>query len=111
MSGEKVWFITGASSGFGRSFALYALERGYSVVAAARRIDKLAELAARAPNRVLAVALDVTVPARIAAAVEQAKQRFGRIDVLVNNAGYSLLGAVEETPGHELRALMETNFF
>lgn len=108
---QKVWFITGASSGFGRAFALYALERGYRVAAAARNIEKLKELALNAPDRVLPLEMDVTKPVEIEEAVAKTLMEFGRIDVLVNNAGYGIVGAVEETPESELRALMETNFF
>lgn len=108
---QKVWFITGASSGFGRAFALYALERGYRVVAAARNVDKLATLAAQAPDRVLPVKLDVTMASEIDAAVAATLAKFGRVDVLINNAGYGIVGAVEETPEGELRDQMETNFF
>ncbi|MEM7710442.1 MAG: SDR family NAD(P)-dependent oxidoreductase, partial [Pseudomonadota bacterium] len=108
---SKVHFITGASSGLGRAFALQALERGHNVVAAARRTEKLAEIETIAPDRVLAVTMDVTDPGQVAAAVAAAKARFGRIDVLVNNAGYGIVGAVEETPEDALREMMETNFF
>lgn len=108
---SPVWFITGASSGFGRAFAQHALDRGYRVVATARHVAKLADLAAAAPDRVLLQPLDVTVPAQAEAAVAAALARFGRIDVLFNNAGYGIVGAVEETPDAELRAQMETNFF
>ncbi len=108
---EKVWFITGASSGFGHAFASHALARGYNVVATAREISRLAGLVARAPSRILAQPLDVDRPGDAEAAVAAAMQRFGRIDVLINNAGYGVVGAIEETPEAELRALMETNFF
>ncbi|GLS21433.1 short-chain dehydrogenase/reductase [Labrys miyagiensis] len=108
---STTWFITGASSGFGLSFARYALSKGYNVVATARDPAKLAALQAEVPAQVLTTALDVNDKASIAAAVEAAKARFGRIDVLINNAGYGIVGAVEETPDTELRALMETNFF
>jgi NAD(P)-dependent dehydrogenase (short-subunit alcohol dehydrogenase family) len=107
----KTWFVTGASSGFGRAFAEYALARGHNVVATARRVDALAEITAQGPDRVLAVALDVTRPEDAQAAIDAAIARFRRIDVLINNAGYGLVGAVEETPDSELRAQMETNFF
>ena len=107
----RTWFITGASSGFGAAFARHALELGDQVVATARNPDTLRELAARDPRRVLALALDVTRPGQAGQAVEQALRHFGRIDVLVNNAGYGIVGAVEETPEDELRAQMETNFF
>ncbi|MEM7644039.1 MAG: oxidoreductase [Pseudomonadota bacterium] len=108
---QQTWFITGASSGFGRAFALHALARGHNVVAAARRTDKLAEIEARAPDRVLAVTMDVTQPDQIAAGIADVEARFGRIDVLINNAGYGIVGAVEETDEASLRAMMETNFF
>ncbi|WP_158815683.1 oxidoreductase [Methylocapsa sp. S129] len=108
---QKTWFITGASSGFGRAFAAYALSKGHNVVATARDVAKLADLSAQAPERVLALTLDVTRPEHAPAAVQSAVERFGRIDVVINNAGYGIVGAVEETPEAELRALMETNFF
>jgi NAD(P)-dependent dehydrogenase (short-subunit alcohol dehydrogenase family) len=105
------WFITGASSGFGLAFARYALDRGYNVVATARSVGKLAGLAAQPPDRVLLHKLDVTVAGDSEQAVAAALRRFGRIDVLINNAGYGIIGAVEETPEAEFRAQMETNFF
>jgi NAD(P)-dependent dehydrogenase (short-subunit alcohol dehydrogenase family) len=107
----STWFITGSSSGFGRAFADYALAQGYNVVATARSTDKLGELTSRVPDRVLALPLDVTKNEQITAAVAAAVARFGRIDVLINNAGYGIVGAVEETPDAELRAQLETNFF
>jgi len=107
----KTWFITGASSGFGTAFAEYALERGDNVVATARSTPKLDALVARAPDRVLAVKLDVTKAADIQPAIDAAVRRFGRIDFLFNNAGYGVVGAVEETSDAELRAVMDTNFF
>ena len=108
---SRVWFITGSSSGFGRAIAEEALERGDRVVATTRRTDALADLAARAPDRVLLATLDVTRPAEVRAAVASALERFGRIDVVVNNAGFSIIGAVEETSDDELRATMELMFF
>ena len=110
-SHRKTWFITGTSSGFGHAFANYALEKGYNVVATARNPAKLKDLVARAPDRVLALTLDVDRPQDAEAAVSAAVERFGRIDVLINNAGYGIVGALEETPDSALRALMETNFF
>jgi NAD(P)-dependent dehydrogenase (short-subunit alcohol dehydrogenase family) len=110
-SHRKTWFITGATSGFGHAFASYALEKGYNVVATARNPSKLGSLVAQAPDRVLALTLDVDRPRDAETAVSAAIERFGRIDVLINNAGYAIVGAVEETPDTELRALMETNFF
>jgi NAD(P)-dependent dehydrogenase (short-subunit alcohol dehydrogenase family) len=108
---SKVWFITGSSSGFGRALAEEALRRGDRVVATARRPEALADLAATAPDRVLLVPLDVTRPAEVRAAVDAALARFGAIDVLVNNAGFSILGALEETSDDDLRATMELMFF
>jgi NAD(P)-dependent dehydrogenase (short-subunit alcohol dehydrogenase family) len=105
------WFITGASSGFGHAFAEHALAEGYNVVAAARDVAKLQALVKQAPDRVLAVCLDVDREGDAQKAVEAAVTRFGRIDVLLNNAGYAIVGALEETPEVELRAQMETNFF
>ena len=107
----KTWFITGASSGFGTAFALHALERGDNVVATARNLSKLDALVARAPDRVLPLKLDVTRPADIQPAIDAAVRRFGRIDWLFNNAGYGVVGAIEETSDAELRAVLDTNFF
>jgi NAD(P)-dependent dehydrogenase (short-subunit alcohol dehydrogenase family) len=107
----KTWFITGASSGFGLAFAEHALAQGHNVVATARQISMLASIAAAAPERVLALSLDVTRQSDADAAIKAAVARFGRIDVLINNAGYGLVGAFEETSDAELRALMDTNFF
>jgi NAD(P)-dependent dehydrogenase (short-subunit alcohol dehydrogenase family) len=105
------WFVTGASSGFGHAFAEHALARGYNVVAAARDVSKLQALVSRDPQRVLAVKLDLDRPEDAERAIGEAVARFGTIDVLINNAGYAIVGAVEETPDPELRAIMETNFF
>jgi NAD(P)-dependent dehydrogenase (short-subunit alcohol dehydrogenase family) len=104
----RVWLISGCSSGFGRALAQAALERGDCVVATARRPDTLADLAG---ERAIVVALDVARPNDIDAAVRAALERFGRIDVLVNNAGYGSVGAVEEIDMDELRALVDTMFF
>ncbi|GAB4369789.1 MAG: oxidoreductase [Bryobacter sp.] len=107
----KVWVITGASSGFGRAFAEYALEQGHNIVVAARTAPKLAEIVKLNPDRVLAVTMDVTKPAEVENALACTLSRCGRVDVLINNAGYGIVGAVEETPETEWRAQMETNFF
>lgn len=107
----KTWFITGTSSGFGRAFVEYALTQGYNVVATARNIAALDELVTIAPERVLALTLDVTRIDQAEAAVAAVVKHFGRIDVLINNAGYGMVGAFEETSDTELRAQMETNFF
>ena len=106
---QKVWFITGASRGMGRAFAEEAADRGDMVVAAARRIKDDDEFYSR-PN-VLGVAVDVTDNAQIEQGVRSAIERFGRIDVLVNNAGFGFFGAFEETSDAELRFLFETCFF
>jgi NAD(P)-dependent dehydrogenase (short-subunit alcohol dehydrogenase family) len=107
----KTWFVTGASSGFGRAFCEHALGRGYNVVATARRAAALESLVSIAPQRVLASALDVTRTQEAIGAIQTAVARFGRIDVVINNAGYGVVGAFEETADSELRAQMETNFF
>ncbi|MEU3467370.1 oxidoreductase [Streptomyces sp. NPDC006687] len=107
----RVWLITGASSGFGRTLAEAALAAGDTVVAAARRPAALDDLAAAHPERLVPVAADVTDTARAGELVAEAVDRFGRIDVLVNNAGRGLIGAVEETSEAELRDLMELHFF
>jgi NAD(P)-dependent dehydrogenase (short-subunit alcohol dehydrogenase family) len=109
MSDARVWFITGTTSGFGRAIAEAALERGDSVVASARRTDALEDLGY--PGRVHPVRLDVTDAADREAAVAAALERFGRIDVLVNNAGRTQVGALEETTDEELRALFDLHFF
>lgn len=111
MKSQKVYFVTGSSTGFGRSFAEAALAAGDRVVATARRFETLAPLQAAGGDRVLALELDVTKEDSIAAAVRSALAHFGQVDVLINNAGYGIVGAVEETPDAELRAQMETNFF
>jgi NAD(P)-dependent dehydrogenase (short-subunit alcohol dehydrogenase family) len=108
---SRVWLITGSSSGFGLHISRAALEHGDRVVATARRSESLDDLVAIAPDRALAVGLDVTRAEQIDAAVAAALERFGRIDVVVNNAGYGSIGAVEELEMDDLRALMETMFF
>jgi NAD(P)-dependent dehydrogenase (short-subunit alcohol dehydrogenase family) len=108
---HKVWFVTGASSGFGRAIAEEIVRRGDRVVATARDITSLADLVARAPERVHLAPLDVTKGETHDTAIASAVARFGAIDVLVNNAGYGIVGAVEETSDEELRAAMETMFF
>jgi len=108
---SPVWLITGCSNGFGREFAAVALERGDRVVATARDVSRLADLAAGREDRCLAIALDVTDPVQVADAIVRAKARFGRIDVLVNNAGRGFFGAVEEASDAEVRAVYELNVF
>ncbi|AYG61033.1 oxidoreductase [Rhizobium jaguaris] len=105
------WFITGASSGFGLAFARYALSKGYNVVATARTTEKLQSLQAEGGDRLLTVELDVNRAGAADEAIATAIATFGGIDVLINNAGYAIVGALEETPEAEIRALMDTNFF
>ncbi|MFE3108706.1 oxidoreductase [Kitasatospora indigofera] len=107
----RVWLITGASSGFGLALAEAALAAGDTVVAAVRRPEALKDLADGHPDRVVPVALDVTDQARITAVVAEVLLWYGRIDVLVNNAGRGLIGAVEENTDRELRDLMDLHFF
>jgi NADP-dependent 3-hydroxy acid dehydrogenase YdfG len=108
---DKVWFITGCSTGMGRDIALAALERGYRVVLTARDPATLADLCARFPERSAAARLDVTDGQQIERAVAHAREVFGRIDVLVNNAGYGYISAIEEGDLAEVRAMFETNFW
>jgi NAD(P)-dependent dehydrogenase (short-subunit alcohol dehydrogenase family) len=107
----RVWLITGASSGFGRSLAEAVLAAGDTVVAAARRTEPLDDLVAAYPDRARAIALDVTNQQAAVAAVADVALWYGRIDVLVNNAGRGMIGAVEETSDRELRELMDLHFF
>ncbi|MET8144910.1 oxidoreductase [Sphaerisporangium sp. NPDC005288] len=107
----RVWLITGASSGFGRAIAEAALAAGDTVVATARRPEAIDDLVAAHPGRAAALRLDVTDPARVAAVVAEVILWYGRVDVLVNNAGRSQIGAVEETTDKELRDLMELHLF
>ncbi|CAM5705157.1 Short-chain oxidoreductase OS=Streptomyces glaucescens OX=1907 GN=SGLAU_21795 PE=3 SV=1 [Streptomyces glaucescens] len=101
---SKVWLITGATSGFGRAITEAALAAGDVVVGAARRTEALEELVAAHPERMEALRLDVTDIAAAEAAVRDVVERHGRIDVLVNNAGRTHVGAFEETTDDELRA-------
>ncbi|MFN3005818.1 oxidoreductase [Mycolicibacterium wolinskyi] len=107
----NVWFITGASRGFGLEIAREALSRGDSVVATARNPQAVYDAIPDAGDQLLAVALDVHDAAQIDAAVQAAVEKFGRIDVLVNNAGRGLLGAVEEATDEEVRAVYDVNVF
>ena len=108
---SKVWFITGTSTGFGRELAVAALEAGNRVVATARKPEVLADLVAKYGDNVLAVRLDVTSKADIAAATQAAYAKFGQIDVLVNNAGFGIFGGFEEITEAQFRAQYDTNVF
>ena len=108
---SPVWFITGCSTGFGKELARLVLDRGWRAVVTARNPDQLKELVSGKEKDALAVQLNVTDRAQIAQAVRQAEEKFGCIDVLVNNAGYGYLAAVEEGEDEQIRAMFETNFF
>lgn len=105
----KVWFITGASRGFGRVWAEAALERGDKVAATARNVDSIADLTEKYGANALTLALDVTRHDQVRAVVQQAYDHFGRLDIVLNNAGYSLVGTIEEASADDIRALYETN--
>jgi NAD(P)-dependent dehydrogenase (short-subunit alcohol dehydrogenase family) len=107
----KVWFITGTSRGFGREWALAALERGDLVAATARDLSSLDDVVAEHGDAVLPISLDVTDREAAFAAVAQAHEHFGRLDVVVNNAGYGQFGMVEELSEEDARAQIETNLF
>ena len=108
---EKVWFITGTSTGFGRGLVEKLLADGEKVVATARKLDQIAEFGERYPETALPVVLDVTSDESVASAVKGALDTFGRVDVLVNNAGYGLAGAIEEATEAEFMPVFETNVF
>jgi NAD(P)-dependent dehydrogenase (short-subunit alcohol dehydrogenase family) len=108
---SKVWFITGTSRGFGRVWAQAALARGDRVAATARDVKTLGPLVERYGDLIAPLALDVTDKAAASAAIAFAQQRFGRLDVVVNNAGYGLFGTIEEVSESEARAQLETNLF
>jgi NAD(P)-dependent dehydrogenase (short-subunit alcohol dehydrogenase family) len=108
---SKTWFITGTSRGFGREWTIAALERGDRVAATARDVSTLDDLAAKYGDAILPLALDVTDRAADLAAVASAHEHFGRLDVVVNNAGYGQFGMVEELSEDDARRQIETNLF
>src|ERR1700761_1151740 len=108
---NKVWFITGASRGFGRVWAEAALKRGDKVAATARNLASIADLKEKYGANVLTLELDVTRPDQAKTALTQAHAHFGRLDIILNNAGYSLVGTIEEASADDVRALYETNIF
>jgi NADP-dependent 3-hydroxy acid dehydrogenase YdfG len=106
-----VWFITGCSTGFGREIATQVLGRGWSAVVTARNPEQVRDIVAGYEENALALALDVNDQGTVDRAVQVAVDKFGRIDVLVNNAGYGYLAAIEEGEDDEVRAMFETNVF
>lgn len=108
---NKIWFITGASRGFGRVWTEAALKRGDRVAATARSLESIADFKKRYGENVLTLELDVTNAEQAKSAVQQAHAHFGRLDVVLNNAGYSLVGMIEEAEADEVRAMYETNIF
>ncbi|MGD1875605.1 MAG: oxidoreductase [Mastigocoleus sp.] len=108
---SKVWLITGSSTGFGRTLAETVLESGDKVIATARKPEQLEDLISKYPQTAIALKLDVTNPDEIIVAIEKANAAFGRIDVLVNNAGYGLIGALEEVSDEQIHRNFDTNLF
>src|SRR5262249_16792663 len=108
---NAVWLITGCSTGLGRAIAQQALKSGYRVVASARNPSTVADIVAEHEDAALAVELDVTNPDQVEAAVRRAEDHFGAVDVLVNNAGYGYVAAIEEGEAADVRTLFETNVF
>lgn len=107
----KVWFITGTSRGFGRIWAEAALERGDQVAATARNVDSIADFKEKYGDCVITLPLDVTKPEQVRDAINEAHTHFGRLDIVLNNAGYSLVGTIEESSNDDVRAMYETNVF
>jgi NADP-dependent 3-hydroxy acid dehydrogenase YdfG len=107
----RVWFITGTSTGFGHLLAHELLRRGERVIATARDVSKLEDLTRLNPENLRTFTLDVTKPAQIEAVAQQAIDAFGHVDVLVNNAGYGLSGAIEEISEDEFEPLFQTNIY
>lgn len=107
--GNKVWFITGTSRGFGRVWTEAALKRGDKVTATARNLESIADFKEKYGENVLTLSLDVTKPEQVKSTLEQAYAHFGKLDIVVNNAGYSLVSTIEEASADDVRALYETN--
>jgi NAD(P)-dependent dehydrogenase (short-subunit alcohol dehydrogenase family) len=108
---KQVWFVTGSSRGFGRALVRAALEVGDLIAATARRPEQLADLSAQYGDSIHPIALDVTDPAAAASAIAEARGRFGRLDVIVNNAGYANVSPIETAADADFRAQFETNFW
>ncbi|MBO0877391.1 MAG: SDR family NAD(P)-dependent oxidoreductase, partial [Pseudonocardia sp.] len=107
----RTWFITGATSGIGQALATAALKRGHNVTLVARRTDQFSDLAVEHAERALVINADVRSEESVRAAVQRTLDRFGRIDVVANNAGFGLFGAVEEATDAQARAIFDTNVF
>jgi NAD(P)-dependent dehydrogenase (short-subunit alcohol dehydrogenase family) len=107
----KIWFITGSSRGLGRSLTEAVLAKGDKVAASARNPEQLKDLADKYPDQIYPVQLDVTNKDQIVAAVENTIKHFGRIDVLVNNAGFGIIGAAEAFTNEQVRSQLETNLY
>jgi len=111
MSEKKVWFITGTSSGWGRALAEEVLASGDKLIATARKPDVLGELGERYPETARTLKLDVTNPNEAETSMWEAREEFGRVDVVVNNAGYGLVGAIEEATAEQVKQQFDTNVF
>jgi NAD(P)-dependent dehydrogenase (short-subunit alcohol dehydrogenase family) len=108
---DKVWLITGCSTGFGRELAQLVLKQGYKAGVASRNTDDVKDIIADYPDTAIALKLDVTKPDEVASAVKTVTDKFGKIDVLVNNAGIGYFGAIEESEEDEVRRMFEINFW
>lgn len=108
---NPVWFITGCSTGFGRELAKLILSRGWNAVITARNTEQVKDIAEGYPTTALVLKLDVTDKKQVAAAITKAQETFGKVDVLVNNAGYGYFTSIEEGEAEKIRAQFETNFF
>ncbi|HEV3224181.1 MAG TPA: oxidoreductase [Puia sp.] len=108
---DKVWLITGCSTGFGRELAIQVFKNGYTAIVTARKMNDILDIVKDYPEKSLALVLDVTKAEQIRDVIKKTKERFGRIDVLVNNAGIGYFGAVEESEDEEVRRMFEINFF
>jgi len=106
---QKVWFITGSSRGFGRIWTEAILQRGDEVAATARRLESIADLKEKYGQNVLTLTMDVTNAEQVKSAVQQAHEHFGRLDIILNNAGYSLVGTIEESSIDDIQSLYQTN--
>lgn len=111
MKNPKVWFITGTSRGFGRIWTEAALKRGDKVIATARNLDSIADFNEKYGGNVLTLELDITNESQVKSALQRGFDHFGKLDIVFNNAGYSLVGTIEEATNEEVKAMYETNVF